>query len=224
MNPNQDYWAIDVFDPEPESDWADVDARWQLPNDDQLVKLARMIDHVHKGQRDDSAIWRMDDYRLVGLCGERAFARVFGCRMNTTVSRYGGKRKNARLQSGDAVDVVTRRVTRGGDLPDLTMREAAPGGNAATILVLIVWNGFGAEPVLAGWIERRVIAEQGERRQFKEGVINRVMPIAMLRPMHELMERHRKRSPLRLPESAIPPVRLKPPPPAPDPEPQLALL
>lgn len=198
--PNVDYWNHSIFDPVPEAGWEDADRRLWLPSDDEIERLAHTINDAHTGQRNETKPWPAD-FRALGLYGERAFSRVFETRMDTAIRRYGSGRKNATLADGTTVDVMTRRLLRSKAVPDLT-RRVKGFRKLADVCCLVLWVGRGWEPVFLGWLEEGLIKEHGEVRAYQDGNPNYVVPAAKLRPMWELMARHRPDSLLAQPETA----------------------
>lgn len=188
MIPNVDYWHHNVFDYVPEEDWSEVDARFGLPDDGRIQHLARMMSQGHTGQHNETGKWP-SDFRELGLYGERAFARVFGVRMDTAIKRFGNGRVGATLADGTRVDVMTRRVLRNRQLPDVT-RRVKGHRKAADVVVLIVWSGTGWEPAFLGWLYDNEVKERGDIRSFQDGNPNYVVPNYLLNPMHLLMRMH----------------------------------
>jgi hypothetical protein len=195
MTPNVDVWNDHAFDPVPENDWRTIDAMLGLPDDPGIRRLAQMMNASHRGQKNETERWPID-FREIGLFAERAFCRVFGTHMDTTVRRYGSGRKNVTLSDGTTVDVMGRRLRPDKSLPDLT-RKVGGHRQRADVCCLVLWIDTTIEPVFLGWMSDREIIARGELQKFSYGnSINRVVPLALLRPMSELMARHRPDSPL----------------------------
>jgi hypothetical protein len=194
MWPNVDYWNRDIFDPQPEVGWDDVDFRRYLPSDAHILRLAEDMSGAHTGQQDETKRWP-SDFRALGLYGERAFARVFDLTMDTAIRRYGSGRKNAVLSDGTTVDVMTRRLLRNRQVPDLT-RRVKGYRKLADVACLVLWVGSGWEPVFLGWVPDEEIKERGTVRAYQDGNPNYVLPSSALRPMWALMAMHNPDSPL----------------------------
>jgi hypothetical protein len=205
MLPNIHYWNRQIFDPEPENDWSGIDQALWLPDDAHVERLAAAMDGAHIDQADPTAAWRVAEHRQVGIYGERAFSRVFCTNMDTAIRKYGNHRKNVTLQNGAVVDVVTRRIVRGGRIPDLT-RRVKGHGKRADVCCLVLWVGRGWEPVFLGWLEDAEIRERGVIQEFQPRTKNYVVAAANLRPMWELMAGHDPDSPLTDPDSIVQPA------------------
>ena len=189
---------------EPAADWSEIDRALGLPTDDQLRALARRIDALHRDQRDASASWRTTEHRLIGLWGERHLARCFRLPMDTTLQRWGNRRRNFVLADGTVVDVITRTPLKSGQYPDLTL--AANRTGRVDAVVLVIFHGYAFEPEIAGWIDEPTLRAAGERRAFRDGFENLVWPVSRLRPFWELLARHRPDDPLAQPPAASEPV------------------
>jgi len=183
--PNRTIWNAAIGEPIPEQDWYTTDRVLHLPSDGEIRRLARTITAMHQGQADETKHWPVD-FREVGLFCERAFCRVFRTRMDMGVKRYGSARVNTKLRDGTRIDVVGRRLYHG-TLPDLT-RKVSGARQAADACVLVLWHGEGTEPVFLGWEWDRTIKTY-PTQSFQIGGKSYVVPVAKLRPMHELMAR-----------------------------------
>jgi len=178
----------------PLRDWSMVDYRYGLPDDERLERFARVIDASHKDQNDATSKWRTIDNRVLGLKGERAFARIFGVPMDLKLKKYGNGRENFVLRNGARIDVVTRRLTyQDSWFPDLTIRHKAKS-KSKMILYLVVWAGDDREPYHAGWITEQEAHRVGTIRQFKEGIQNTVISIGQLFDPRRLLKEHRPES------------------------------
>jgi len=176
----------------PVKDWTEVDRRVGLPDDDQIRAIAdRWNSQKTQNQHRPEIV---ADHRLVGLLGERAFARMFRLPMDLADKRHGSRRANFRLSNGWIVDVVTRRPIHGVRHPELAVPEDTRG--TADVWVLCVWLGEQYEPHVAGWIPEPEGRRRGRIQQFHEkGVPNVVVGRGWLAPMSGLLWYHRASHP-----------------------------
>ena len=187
------------FDPfllarQPLHDWSQVDRFYQLPSNDQIKHFARIIDQHHADQRDQTKSWRSEQNRIIGLMGERCFARVFGIRMDMRLLKFGNRRKNFTLNSGRIVDVVTRTWKNPIHSPELTIRHKGNPSSNLT-LALIYWFDERTEPVIVGWITEKDAHSVGRIDRFKDGIENVVVPHGLLRDPVQLLREHNPESP-----------------------------
>jgi hypothetical protein len=205
MMPNREFWNRAIWDWVSQTDWEDVDARLGLPDDDELLRMAGMIDAMMVNRDQESQHFRRPEHRQNGLYAERAFCRVFGVRMNSRINRYGSGRVNAVLTDGTKVDVVGRAIRRNGQLPDLTWRLS---GNRflADVCVLVFWIGRCCEPVFLGWIDSARVKTVGDIVHYQNMPKAYAVPPERLLPMHLLMQRHNPRHPLADPASDNGPI------------------
>lgn len=176
-------------------DWNAIDYRYGLPDDQRIERLATAMDTIHMSQQDDTASWRRRDNRILGLKGERAFARIFGCHMDLKLKKYGNNRRNFVLANGARIDVVTRRMKYDNDawFPDLTIRHRAKS-RSQMVLYLIVWGADSVEPYHAGWIAEQEAHRVGKIEQYREGIVNTVVSIGQLFDPRRLLEQHNPNS------------------------------
>lgn len=185
---------FDITTPMETQDWREFDRVLHLPSNEQLRTLAAIIDRNHLGQRDMTEAWRSIEHRFIGLFGERAFGRIFALGMDTRVLKHGNRRKNFTLSNGWVVDVVTRSWGMlGRNMPELTIRQGGKSGKTDA-LCLVFYNGEEIEPNLVGWISKREAQAVGRIDEFREGIVNLVVPIGALHPMSELLEKHNAES------------------------------
>ena len=170
----------------PIKDWSRIDRAIALPDDDQLSEIAnRWNSQKHAGQHRQSIV---EDHRLIGLLGERAFARMFHLRMDLVDRKYGNRRANFTLTNGWRIDVVTRRPFHHGNIPELAVPLDTRGHVDAWVLV--VWID-GYEPMFGGWITESEAKDRGRVQQFHErGVPNIVVSHDWLAPMSGLLWYH----------------------------------
>lgn len=171
---------------EPEHDYRITDLEIGLPDDDQIERLAARMEKLHRGSK-STTVFR-EGHRKIGLLGERHVGRTFRLKMDLRLLPNGSRRVNFTLRDGTTVDVITRTMLKSGAYPDLTMKRK--GRNRADVLLLCVWHGYGFEPELVGWIDRNDLERHGRVENYR-GEDNYVAHAGELRPIWELMERHR---------------------------------
>lgn len=182
----------------PAQDWRKVDRALSLPRDAKLKEIADRWNAAKSPNQDRPAI--IEDHRLIGLYGERSFARLFRLPMDLADRKYGNRRANFKLRNGWVVDVVTRTPIHGRWQPDL----AVPANTRGRVMawVLCVWLGPEYEPVFTGWITESEARTRGERKQFhKRGVENIVVKPEWLAPIGGLLALHDPKRGAALPPS-----------------------
>jgi hypothetical protein len=170
-------------------DWSRTDYVLGLPDDERLTRFAKAIEASHKDQADATRSWRTLDNRVLGLKGERAFARVFGLRMDLKIKKFGNRRINFELRDGAKVDVVTRSLGLSGQYPELTIRHRA-NSRSKLVLYLIIWGSEHNEPMHAGWITEQEAHRTGRVETFKSGIVNTVVSMGQLNDPIKLLRAH----------------------------------
>lgn len=177
----------------PTLDWRKVDRAIGLPSDDHLRRIADEINANKKPDQGRPGI--VEDHRLIGLAGERAFARTFRIPMDLRKLKYGTYRTNFVLTNGFRVDVVTRRPWSNQKEPNLSV----PVNTRARVdvWVLMIWMGWNLEPIFRGWIPEGMARRHGWIQQFHEkGVPNLCVNAHWLAPISGLMALHRPNDPM----------------------------
>lgn len=172
----------------PARDWHSVDRKLALPTDRDVKRIADAWNSQKSASQHRPEI--VADHRLVGLFGERAFAREFRLPMDLKERVHGSKRSNFTLSNGWVVDVVTRRPIHGHGQPELAVPADTRG--RVDVWVLVVWLGAEWEPVISGWITETAAVAHGRLVKFHErGVVNRVVEHYLLAPIEALLYQHR---------------------------------
>lgn len=176
----------------PAKDWTVIDRKLNLPSDDRIRKIAADWNDRKAANQHRQPI--VEDHRLVGLLGERAFARTFRLPMDLRKLTYGNRRRNFTLKNGAKVDVVTRRPIHGYGQPELAVPMDTRG--RVDFWVLCVWLGDGFEPDFSGFIPEEEATKRGRIVQFHErGVPNIVVRGEWLAPIEGLLWMHRPTHP-----------------------------
>lgn len=171
----------------PVQDWRRTDRNLGLPNDHRLKAIADRWNAAKAPSQNRQPI--IADHRLIGLYGERAFARMFRMPMDLADRKYGNRRANFRLKNGWVVDVITRTPIHGRYQPDLAVPANTRG--KVTAWVLCVWLGPEWEPVFTGWITEAEARERGSIKRFhNRGVDNIVVKPEWLAPISGLLAIH----------------------------------
>jgi hypothetical protein len=142
---------------------------------DQLVEVAKSRHRIHTEHPTHRPL--SEDYELIGLLGEEAFAWSFGLDTEyLDLKPQGDGRVDFHLPCG-TVDVKTA------EKPYNLLREV--GKAHADILVLAGWNRQSRAIRLIGW-EYDAEMRCQPSRDFGKGVINHYKHYTQLRPMPEL--------------------------------------
>lgn len=173
----------------PLQDWSRTDYLLGLPDDERLLRFAKAIENSHKDQADATRTWRTLENRVIGLKGERAFARVFNLRMDLQIKKFGNYRVNFEIRGGTKIDVVTRSLQPHGVYPELTIRHKAKS-RSQLILYLIIWGSDSVEPMHAGWITEQEAQRTGRVETFKSGIVNTVVSMGQLNDPTTLLRLH----------------------------------
>jgi hypothetical protein len=119
------------------------------------------------------------NYELVGLRGEEAFAKLFGCHVDLTPRPGGDKGKDATITVSFNVDIKTARKPG-----NLIVEEGKVKLN--TIYILAGYVEQSDTAVLIGWQWGSVLLKS-PKRDFGYGVINHYIPREQLRSIESLL-------------------------------------
>jgi hypothetical protein len=179
---------VTTWPKEPAKDWHAIDRKLSLPNDREVARIAERWNSQKAASQHRPEI--VADHRLVGLFGERAFARYFRLPMDLMERRTGSRRSNFTLSNGWVVDVVTRRPIHGHAQPELAVPADTRG--KVDVWVLVTWLGTESEPIFTGWITETAAVASGRLVQFHDrGVVNRVVEPFLLAPIEALLYHHK---------------------------------
>lgn len=142
---------------------------------EELVALAARRSGIHDGQSSRRAL--SENYEVLGLLGEDAFARAFGLGDDHLELKPGGDGRVDFVLPCGTVDVKTA------DKPYYLLRER--GVRTAEILVLAGWNRERRTVTLIGWEYDREMV-RCPLRDFGKGVVSHYKRADRLRKMREL--------------------------------------
>jgi len=141
-----------------------------------IVRIAEQRSNTHIGHASQRIL--SDDYNLIGVCGEDAFAKEFNLEVDDSIKPSGDNGTDFVLNLGFSIDVKTAK------LPYNLLLEV--GKPVADIYVLADYNN--GDTKLIGW-EWGLRLSQAPTKDFGYGVINHYIPAGNLRPMGELKRR-----------------------------------
>tara|TARA_R100000781_G_C4059750_1_gene120592 strand:- start:424 stop:867 length:444 start_codon:yes stop_codon:yes gene_type:complete len=141
-----------------------------------IVRIAEQRSNTHIGHASQRIL--SDDYNLIGVCGEDAFAKEFNLEVDDSIKPSGDNGTDFVLNLGFSIDVKTAK------LPYNLLLEV--GKPVADIYVLADYNN--GDTKLIGW-EWGLRLSQAPTKDFGYGVINHYIPAGNLRPMEELKRR-----------------------------------
>ena len=146
---------------------------------EELLKIAEQRSTTHVGHASQRVL--SEDYNIIGVSGEFAFADKFNLQVDDSIKPSGDKGIDFVLDLSFTVDVKTAR------LPYNLLLEV--GKPIVDIYVLADYNN--GDSILLGW-EWGVKLSQAPSRDFGYGVINHYISASDLRPMEDLYERKEK--------------------------------
>ena len=146
--------------------------------DEYLEGIARQRSDTHKSHASQRIL--SNEYNLIGVYGESAFARMFNLPIDDSIKPSGDNGVDFVLGLNFTVDVKTAK------LPFNLLLEV--GKPLADIYVLADYNEGNTK--LIGW-EWGLRLSQAPSKDFGYGVINYYIPAKDLRPMKELILRAR---------------------------------
>ena len=141
-----------------------------------IVRIAEQRSNTHIGHASQRIL--SEDYNLIGVCGEDAFAKEFNLEVDDSIKPSGDNGTDFVLNLGFSIDVKTAK------LPYNLLLEV--GKPVADIYVLADYNN--GDTKLIGW-EWGLRLSQAPTKDFGYGVINHYIPAGNLRPMGELKRR-----------------------------------
>ena len=144
-----------------------------------LLKIAEQRSKTHVGHASQRVL--SEDYNLIGVSGEFAFADKFNLQVDDSIKPSGDKGVDFVLDLSFTVDVKTAK------LPYNLLLEV--GKPVVDIYVLADYNK--GNSTLLGW-EWRKILSLAPSKDFGYGVINHYISALDLRPMEELYERSKR--------------------------------
>jgi len=157
-----------------------IDRELGLPDIEQLRMLAKTRTAMHRGKASQRKL--SEEYELIGLCGERQFAREVREPMDVRILQHGTRRGNFRLifrGKPVRVDVVTaREVARG--LPNLAV---SPSSNVHPDLYVLALFHDPDHVELLGWIEDEEAKTYGVGRLADHLPLNHIIPAKSLHDM-----------------------------------------
>lgn len=142
-----------------------------------LLQIAQQRSGTHVGHKSQRIL--SDDYNLVGVCGEDAFADEFDLEIDDSIRPSGDKGVDFILNLPFTVDVKTAK------LPYNLLLEV--GKPVVDIYVLADYNK--SNSILLGWEWGKTLA-QAPSKDFGYGVINHYIPAEDLRPISTLKDRY----------------------------------
>ena len=144
--------------------------------EDKLQRIAEQRSYTHIGHTSQRIL--SENYNLIGVCGEDAFAKEFNLEIDDSVKPAGDNGTDFVLGLQFSVDVKTAK------LPYNLLLEV--GKPVSDISVLAGYNDGNTK--LIGW-EWGLKLSQAPTKDFGYGVINHYIPAENLRPMTELKRR-----------------------------------
>ena len=144
--------------------------------DNNLHRIAEQRSYTHIGHASQRIL--SENYNLIGVCGEDAFAKEFNLEIDDSVKPAGDNGTDFFLGLHFSVDVKTAK------LPYNLLLEV--GKPVSDIYVLADYND--GDTKLVGWEWGRKLS-QAPTKDFGYGVINHYIPAENLRPMSELKRR-----------------------------------
>ena len=142
----------------------------------ELSRIAQQRTDTHTGHASQRIL--SEDYNLIGVSGEAAFAEDFGLKVDDSVKPAGDYGVDFILGLNFTVDIKTAKQPF-----NLLLEE---GKNAVDIYVLADYNE--GDTFLVGWEWGKVL-EKAPTKNFGHGVISHYIPAKELRPMEELFVR-----------------------------------
>jgi len=140
---------------------------------EELFKIAQQRSDTHKDHASQRVL--SEDYNIVGISGEAAFAEDFSLEVDKSIKPSGDNGIDFLLPLYFTVDVKTAKKAY-----NLLLEE---GKVLSDIYVLADYNE--GDTFLVGWEWGKVL-KQAPTKDFGYGVINHYIPAEELRPMREL--------------------------------------
>jgi len=157
-----------------------IDREFGIPDTEHLRMLAKSRTALHRGKASQRQL--SEEYELIGLCGERQFAREVRQPMDLRILEHGTRRGNFRLEFRGKpvrIDVVTaREVARG--LPNLAV---SPTSNVHPDLYVLALYHDPEQVDLLGWIEDDEARTYGVGRLADHLPLNHIIPAKSLHDM-----------------------------------------
>ncbi len=152
---------------------------------ERLLKIAQQRSGTHVGHKSQRIL--SQDYNLIGVCGEDAFADEFDLDIDDSIRPSGDKGVDFTINLMCGHDLHNEPFTvdvKTAKLPFNLLLEV--GKPVVDIYVLADYNE--GDSILLGWSWGKVLS-QAPSRDFGYGVINHYIPAEDLRPISELKER-----------------------------------
>jgi hypothetical protein len=145
-----------------------------------LLRIANQRSRTHVGHASQRVL--SEDYNIIGVAGEFAFAEKFNLQVDDSIKPSGDKGVDFILDLSFTVDVKTAR------LPYNLLLEV--GKPVVDIYVLAAYKN--GSSTLLGWEWGKNLSV-APKKDFGYGVINHYIAASNLRPIEELYERSQRK-------------------------------